>query len=216
MNKRLTLIAALAALTGLTGASAWALGMQNSKHDFVATDTGVPIAGVTEMCRTCHWPHRPIQNVPLWSHTLSGGTFQMYNTNATYSGLNTARYDASPNSFTGSASRACLSCHDGTVAVAGATFISNASVNWMLYDGGVPVAGGAGSTGLKGSHPVGVTYAGILPAADYNAIPAADPVQLENGKVQCTSCHNAHLMTYTKFLVKSNAASAICTTCHNK
>ena len=173
---------------------------------------------MTEVCVTCHWPHRPIQNVPLWSHTLSGAanTFNLYATNASYSGLNTALYSASPTNLANTQSRACLSCHDGTVAVAGASLILSTSVNWMLWNGGAPVAGGgAANLGLTGSHPIGVTYAGIAPAAEFNAIPGGSPVTLDAGKVQCTSCHNAHAPN-PKMLVMSNAGSALCKVCHNK
>lgn len=216
MKARSTSVLTLALTAVLLGSAAFA-SIAGSKHDFTATG-GTPIAGVTQICVTCHWPHRPIQNVPLWSHTLAGAanTFDLYDQNASYSGLNSANYPGTPQNFANTQSRACLSCHDGTVAVAGATFVTSASVNWMLWDAGLPVAGGgAGNNGLMGSHPVGVTYAGLLPAAEWNAIPAGDEVKLDAGKVQCTSCHNAHA-PFPKMLVKSNAGSALCTTCHNK
>ncbi len=190
-----------------------------SKHDFTASG-GYPIAGVTEICVTCHVPHQTKMNVPLWAHAMSTYSYTLYNQNASYISGNTAAYDASPAALTGSMSRACLGCHDGTVAVSGTNYITQASAVWMLYDGGVKV-GGQGSanpsSGLKGSHPIGITYnsATLLPAAEFKDIAADPDVKLESSKVQCVSCHNAH-NKFPNMLVKSNAASALCLSCHVK
>ena len=187
--------------------------ISGSMHDFTATGVS-PIAGVTEICITCHIPHRPLQNVPLWNHALSGASLNLYNTNATYSSGNSAYYDSSPQAFTGSQSRACLSCHDGTLAVSGGVFIPTSDPVWILWDAGVAVAAG-GANGLKGSHPVAVNYTTLQAAnaTEYNAV--ITPLQLENSRVQCTTCHNAH-NKFPKMLVMSNAGSALCLKCHNK
>jgi predicted CXXCH cytochrome family protein len=38
-----------------------------------------------------------------------------------------------------------------------------------------------------------------------------------NDQVECATCHNPHdQTTFGKFLRFDNAASALCTTCHNK
>jgi len=34
--------------------------------------------------------------------------------------------------------------------------------------------------------------------------------------MQCSSCHDAHNDGNSMFLVKDNAGSALCTTCHHK
>lgn len=208
--------------TGLVLALAWApamAGIAGSKHDFTSTG-GTPIAGVTELCKTCHVPHKPLLNVPLWAHALSTYQYNLYNTNTAYTGPSGAAYDASPTNLAGQRSRLCLSCHDGTVAVAGTTYIA-ASGN-ILWNNGA-AAGGLGSPnpndGLKGSHPIAVNYTTVRTnqSADYKDISADTAVKLESSKVQCTSCHNPHnKVTGTKMLVKSNASSALCTTCHNK
>lgn len=197
-----------------------------SKHDFRAVGGGTPIAGVTDICGSCHVPHRPLMNVPLWAHAFSTQDYYLYNSNASYIGPNTAAYDAasgSRNAFTGSMAKTCLGCHDGTVAVAGATFITTASSNWIMWDTDTnaagPVGGATGNVnlGLKGSHPVGVNYSTVQTnqPTEYKATPTGSVV-LENGRVQCVSCHNAHAKTATKMLVEANTNSALCMECHTK
>lgn len=209
------MLAMAGVLGGLLGASGARAAISGSSHDFTATGPN-PIAGVTEICVTCHVPHRPLQNVPLWAHALTAGSYNLYNSNASYSSGNSSHYDASPQAFTGSQSRACLSCHDGTLAVSGGVFITTADPVWILWDAGAAVAAG-GAAGLKGSHPVAVDYSTLLAAnpTEYNAVATLAPVLLENSKVQCTSCHNAH-NKFPKMLVMSNAGSALCLKCHNK
>ena len=190
-------------------------GIAGSKHDFTATG-GTPIAGVSETCKTCHVPHKPKMNVPLWVHALSSYTYNLYNTNTGYGGSNGAAYDASPTSLASSKSVLCLSCHDGTVAVAGTTYVGTGNIMWN--DGAA--AGGANpSNGLRGSHPIAVNYATVRAnqVSDYNDITGNADVKLEASKVQCASCHNPHnKVVGTKMLVKSNLSSALCITCHNK
>lgn len=223
MNARQSLTAAIgiAAVVLLFPVPRASAAVAGTKHDFTATG-GYPITGVTEICKTCHVPHRPLMNVPLWAHSLSTFTYQLYNTNPTYIGPNTAAYDASPGSLTGSRTKICLSCHDGTVAVAGTSYIQTTSPDWIMWNNNAAVGGLASanpSDGLMGSHPIAVNYATVRTnqASEYKDISADTAVKLELSKVQCTSCHNPHMpVAGTKMLVKSNAGSALCITCHNK
>lgn len=217
MKKMVTILAAVMAAAVLA-APAMA-GLAGSRHDFTATG-GTPVTGVTEMCVTCHVPHRPLMNVPLWAHALSTYSYQLYNTNASYNRPNSAAYDASPANLSGSRSRLCLSCHDGTVAVAGTTYIPATDSHNILWSDGA-ATGGQGSAnpnpGLKGSHPIAVNYATVRTnqPTEFKDITADPDVKLELSKVQCTSCHNPH-NKFSNMLVKSNAGSAVCLTCHNK
>lgn len=219
MTKRKLAALAVGLAVAFAATSTAFAALPGSKHDFTPTG-GTPITGVQDMCLTCHVPHKPKVNVPLWGHTLTTSTFQLYSTNAKYSGNNTAAYDASPSDLVGSRSRLCLSCHDGTVAVAGTTFLNTTDPSWMLYDDGLPVSGGAASVGLKGSHPVAVNYNTVRTnqPIDYKDISADQDVKLEDSKVQCTSCHNPHnKIPGTKMLAKDNSVgAALCLTCHNK
>ena len=74
----------------------------------------------------------------------------------------------------------------------------------------------AGGRDLAGNHPFAITPA-TSPAL--RTPPAGDPVKLDqNQRLQCTSCHEPHEQNIDpvagKFLVKRNAASALCLTCH--
>ena len=137
---------------------------------------GRPVAGITELCAACHVPHRPLMNVPLWAHSLSTATYQLYNQNQGYVGFG-GTYDSSPALFAGSPTRLCLSCHDRSVAVAGNVYMDSQSPSWIMSDGGAVGSaqpGQAGYVGLKGSHPVGTTLGKI------------------HGQARCKNCHNLH------------------------
>lgn len=206
------------AVTLLASPSLWA-GITGSKHDFREAGGGYPLPGITDICSTCHVPHKPLMSVPLWAHTLSSATYYLYNTNPSYTGPNTAAYDTSPAPLSGSMSRACLSCHDGTVAVAGTRYLTRDSSAWILYDENAQRVGGPGdpSTGLRGSHPIAVNYATVRAnqPTEYSDISTHPSVKLERNKVQCVTCHNAHFK-FPNMLVMANTNSALCLTCHNK
>ncbi|MDH5630289.1 MAG: cytochrome c3 family protein, partial [Gammaproteobacteria bacterium] len=116
----------------------------------------------------------------------------------------------------------CLSCHDGTVAVdsfggaTGTTF--------------VPTTANLGDI-LSNDHPISVTYDDVadtelhaatttITIGDGGAVSGTiDSLLLAAGEVQCSSCHDVHntnAVTGTQLLLKSNAGSALCLTCHNK
>lgn len=215
MSRLVTAVAAMAVL-GL--ASAGRAAINGSNHDFTGPGS-FDVPGVTDTCSPCHVPHKPKQNVPLWGHTLTGASYNLYNTNASYSSGNGAYYNSSPESFTGSNTRACLSCHDGTVAVERNGVFLTSALNpggWILWNNGAATAAGNAS-GLLGSHPIGVNYT-TLQAAKPTEFAAAPPaaIKLEGGNmVQCTSCHNAHNVN-PKMLVMANTNSALCLGCHTK
>src|SRR3989344_4434046 len=155
--------------------------VQGSKHDFTSTGSG-PVTTLTELCVACHVPHKPLINVPLWSHTLTARSFDLYNTNADYAGGNSVAYDSSSTNLAGHKSRLCLSCHDGTVAVSNMTFITDPD----------HLIGNTVDT-LKSSHPIAVDYNIVKTAAPtkFRDISSDPDVQLDaNGNVQCTTCHN--------------------------
>jgi len=216
MKRTRILAYALLAATAVLAGSAVA-GIQGTKHDFTSTGdmNGKAYNKTTDMCGPCHVPHKPKQNVPLWAHTLTTKTFELYSSNPEYTGGHAASYDASPVNFEGSRTRACLSCHDGTVAVVTGLTLSSADSSWMLYSNGSAVPASASpQNGLMGTHPVGVTYSPTW--AGFKDISTDASVKLENGKVQCTSCHAPHDNSNSFFLVKSDDGSALCMTCHDK
>ncbi len=175
----------------------------------------------TQVCNICHTPHNSSTEGPLWSHATTTASYTLYGSST---------LNASPGQ-PGAASKLCLSCHDGTVAInnfngntgTATTGIGSSNINHI-------------GTNLSNDHPIGITYDTALAAGDGKlADPASKTVtigstvsksgtiadlMLVNGKVECTSCHDVHNI-YTvgtnHFLVKVDVAgSLLCRQCHNK
>jgi hypothetical protein len=198
-----------AVLVGLVGATANAQ-ISISRHNFSTTGW----AG-GEICKPCHTPHFANAEVGrLWNHALTTATYTMHGGTGTAEG----NFDT--------VSRMCLSCHDGTVALD--SFGGTTGTNFI---GTVADLG----TDLEDDHPVGSD-------AEYPPNPkpswwdgSMNPTNAtgtsvgslrlkawdDNGTVKqtvgCTTCHNAHNKgNYGHMTAISNAASAMCLTCHIK
>ncbi len=104
----------------LISASAKGGSIVRSRHDLSAlnwrgyqAESG-PMQGGTftdyrETCVYCHTPHNSSSYAPLWNRTLPKETaYQMYSS---------PNFDSSPRKAPDGISLACLSCHDGSVAV---------------------------------------------------------------------------------------------------
>lgn len=169
----LTLLAA-----GLFAGYAAAAGIANTKHDLSSGSTGPnKFSGTGELCVFCHTPHGADSTaaVPLWNRTLPVPTsFTSYNMLGTTS-LTGAQAPV------GSVSIACLSCHDGTVAMntlinaPGSGLAGDATWTAGTWNAGTltlgKIAGTATNIGtdLKNDHPIGIQYGGgpltTIPAA---------------------------------------------------
>jgi len=197
---------ALAALLAPALALAQARGVVGSKHDLSASGPG-PIRATQEkqVCIFCHVPHgggRLGQNRPE-----TGAAYQPYRSTSMASRV--------PPSPTG-ATRICLSCHDGTIAL-GETRTRHIQMNAAAPGGRMPPGPSNVGTDLRLMHPVSFSP---RMTAKVHSPPRGDAVKLDkDGAVQCTSCHDPHReyadATQGKFLVKSNRNSAICTACHD-
>lgn len=197
-----------------------------SKHDMREHQTGMTL-GYNEVCVYCHTPHGAATGVtlPLWNRNMpTNGSYQYYNNpnntlNATLSGTLTGQ------------SLACMSCHDGTVAIDAlvntpnygliGTFTNNVSAATKMLNAGNGYLG----TDLRNDHPVSFTFDTALHTADAGLNDPVDAtgsglggtVRLFNSRVECASCHNVHDNTTAQpFLRGSNAGSALCLACHNK
>ncbi|MEN8191403.1 MAG: cytochrome c3 family protein [Bacteroidota bacterium] len=179
-----------------------------SAHDF----SGATWNASGEICIVCHTPHNAeaVANAPLWNHEIDNTT--------TYTVYSSNTMDATVANPPDGGSKLCLSCHDGAVALdnfGGATGGTNFISTGLL------------GTDLSNDHPVSFTYDDVL-AGDDGGL--ADPLtvnsglggtidedMLKGGKLQCSSCHDAHNAAgLTGLLLKSNAASDLCLTCHIK
>lgn len=237
----LTLNLAVAAL--LLSPTVVRAGVVGSPHDFSGESWNNKASDQHTVCSVCHTPHHADPTAgPLWNHTSTGGGFTMYN-NANSPAANLqATTEAAP----AAASLACLSCHDGTVAV-------------NSYGGGVQ--GGSAVTitnranltkDLSHSHPISFTYDANLSALDkwlYNpdtktvtppasgggAFVSGNDMTVNgfllggNHRLECGSCHDVHNQEGSPFdivnnpkLVKivgvdaNNDGSLLCRSCHDK
>ena len=202
MNKLLIKTFAVAAILG-TAALTTQGRVKDTAHKLHGTN-GVSVAH-EEVCRPCHTPHNASTEVGyLWNHQLSTATWTLFE-------------DADAASVMNSSSRLCLSCHDGTVAID-----SYGGATGTVFLTGRENLG----TDLTRSHPIGVTYPTTgtrynLADATGNVVdsvetPAGQSAHIEDGKVQCSSCHFAHgsRAAYGMFLRVDNTGSKLCMTCH--
>jgi predicted CXXCH cytochrome family protein len=245
--KRILTIAALALVTVTSGAFAQTTPViAGGPHDLsggtALRNSNTSIGGQT--CVFCHTPHGGANSIPLWNRSApTGTTYQLY-TSSTMDVTTTGAQIAA------SVSGACMSCHDGTMAMdvllnvnglpftpavaftrqagAKATYGSTGGGTSNLMSGGLPFLG----TDLRNDHPVTIIYETARAARPTEyvtqvvsgpkiTVGATNPVPLYGSSsatatVECASCHNAHNNSLGNFLRKSNAGSAICTSCHIK
>lgn len=195
-------------LVGLCSFSVEADTILASKHDLSASGPGaIKATAESDVCGFCHTPHRGTGVTPLWNHAMSTASYIPYNSSTT---------KATIGQPTGS-SKLCLSCHDGTVALG---MVASRSSTIQIQGGVTTMPPGPANLGtdLSDDHPVSFTYNNALAAADGQLRDPAtltDKVRLDKDQqMQCTSCHDPHDNRFGKFLVKDNAASALCVTCH--
>jgi predicted CXXCH cytochrome family protein len=202
----------LAALPGLplalSAATSKPVGILNSKHNLALSGPGlVRSATETEICIFCHAPHTTGVAAPLWNHRLSSSTYTPYTSS-------TMR--AKVGQPTG-ASKLCLSCHDGTVALG---LVGNRDFAIPMRSGILSMPAGRSRIGtdLTGHHPISFTYDAALASTRgqlYDPAILGGNVHVDpNRQLQCTACHDPHNNQYGQFLVRDNTASALCLECH--
>lgn len=152
---------ALAAITG-------------SKHDLSSTNTAVLVhsAGTNptdQICIFCHTPHKAVSQALIWNHTA--GTVTGFSGGFTVGGTTLPTAVAAP-------SRACLNCHDGTIAVGdvNSTTVANGGAGPLTLTTVANHTTAAGNlvgyalvgngTNIDSNHPVSIPYAG----ATYNGV----------------------------------------------
>lgn len=178
-----------------------------NKHNLSVTGPGPAKAtGMTEICVFCHTPHNATPATPLWNQTGSTATYTPYTstTMVAVAGVPTG------------SSKLCMSCHDGTVAV-GST-VAKGQIPMQGLTGGKTTGSSSLGVNLGDDHPI--AFAPTLGAEIVNPPPSSAVKLDENGQVGCRTCHDPHQMdadtTTKKFLVDSNASSALCLVCHRK
>lgn len=191
--------------------------IQATKHNLSAGATTNQVRAATEdqICIFCHTPHAAAQSRTVWNRSF---TYQ--NGGSLYSLYGSTTIDAVPDRPNG-ASKLCLTCHDGALALGSVMNDEGVRPATIAMAGATTMPTGPRNLGtdLRNDHPVSLQP--NLADPEIVLPPTNDAVQLKEGPsasrdtVQCTSCHDPHFNT-TKFLVKSNARGAVCTTCHQK
>jgi len=206
--KKRTLMAMLlwAVAFGRAGAD-----LKSSKHNLSASGPGsITATRQSRICIFCHTPHGAAPAVPLWNHASS--PVANYSTYAS-----TTLTVTTPLGQPTGASKLCLSCHDGTVAI-GQTV--NDGLIAMINAGSagrMPQGDSVIGTDLADDHPISFPPNPANPEV-VNPNPG-DAVRLDDhGEIQCTSCHDPHTEdrdpVSKRFLVKSNRGAALCLACH--
>ncbi len=192
-------------------------------------------------CQVCHIPHKAqtyaSAKAPLWNHAPSSQASSYI----TYDSAGSASYKGG--SITLGSSIACLSCHDGSVAInqtAGGNgknatnSLSGAAVYAPTFSIETAKAGtfasGAGPyvgfTDLTQMHPLGVSYTACVSGGDdelqattYDLLPKM--LKGASKTVECASCHDIHRTTgasatVSHSLIVDLEGGALCLECHKK
>jgi predicted CXXCH cytochrome family protein len=206
-----------------TAATAAGRGVNASPHNLSINGPNPAYAfDEIRVCVFCHTPHNASSTwlAPLWNRALPvENQYQMYKSPNFNSKVTFA------SSMPTGASRICLSCHDGTLALNryGGTPLDNRGTAPKFLTGAANL-----TTNLSDDHPISFYYSEELALSAHLVSPSllTGPVKLESGVlVQCTSCHNPHDNEFGKFLVMNNGDSTkpgynsavpspLCVTCH--
>ena len=223
--KYLVAASAAVAMFGMASAASAADDVTNTAHNLTLTTNNVyATSGTDEICVFCHTPHAASTSAkPLWNREDSAASYTMYD--SVWSSTMDMTVAGTPQGV----SLACLSCHDGTVALDAFQNAPGSGGGVVGSEGYTFTGAGAGNIfptasfamlgpDMTNDHPISVTYAISGPNSDsaFNAEGTFTNVTLANGNVECSSCHNPHDDTNGTFLRASNAASALCKECHIK
>ncbi len=163
-------------------------------------------AGEEQVCIFCHAPHNTSGSRPLWNREFPLANYRIYNSST---------LDARPGQPTG-ASKRCLSCHDGTIALG--SVLSRGDRIRMTGGDYMPSGLTNLGTDLSDDHPVSFHYTSGLAASDRQlANPATLPQEVRldaTGQLQCTACHDPHNNAHGDFLTMRPEYGALCITCH--
>ena len=184
-------------------------------------------------CQVCHIPHKAAAfsaaNAPLWNHATATNAATRY---VTYDQAGSSHFNAlGLGAVTLGSSMACLSCHDGSIAVnqsyGKTSFNGNGGIGTNAPSFAIETVGG--STDLTHMHPIGVSYsAAKLADPDLSATPAlgsgttfARMLKGPQQTVECASCHDIHRTigqsaTVSHSLIVDLNNGALCLTCHIK
>ena len=218
--RRLFGAAGLAVLVTSVSFGAATPAMTGGAHDFIdgTANDGWVAAGEDQMCIFCHTPHAAKtgtdQLIPLWNHTsTTPGAFTEYSSPTLTPGQSSVGSDLT---------KACMSCHDGSVALdsyvggSGDTTVITGISAALEVDGD-----------FSNDHPVGMIYetsaaaegvTGLVDSATVFGAGLLRGTLATTATVECSSCHDVHGSDAVggKLLRISMVNSELCITCHVK
>lgn len=191
-----------------------------SAHDLNAYVPAITMPN-GRICVACHTPHNANSTAaPLWNHEASAGGHTPYDSGT---------IDATDLGAPAGVSLMCLSCHDGSAALdsfGAGTYTDNTPGTTTLTGSALL------DLDLSNDHPVSFTYDTALSGADNELHDPSATASglggnidvdmlfgLGNDQLECASCHDVHngpSVVESPLLIKSNANSDLCLTCHNK
>jgi predicted CXXCH cytochrome family protein len=196
-------------------------GVFGSPHNLSASGSfGVRFSEEQRVCIFCHTPHNSTTSQPLWGRELTPGSDYKKPYEST-----TLKALPKPDKPTG-ASRLCLSCHDGTIALNQFVGSAISASQKMPSTSSNPLKSPTLfnspnlKTDLNDDHPISFMYDDALVTRQGQLLnPGLLPqeIRLESGLfLQCTACHDPHNNKNGNFLVLDNSAagSPLCVACH--
>jgi predicted CXXCH cytochrome family protein len=198
-------------------------GVAATLHNLSVSGPGeIRAVSETEICKFCHIPHSAVVPTPLWSQKLSRAQYQVPSVRDRGGRPAAGRQPDG-------ASRLCMSCHDGTVALGD---IGGEPRPIALSGAQRLGAGRRGylGTDLSGSHPISFVVSDITRDAggglrDMGTTPVLEMMRGQGvrldaqGKMQCTTCHDPHSDRYyqegsvPRFWVRPTEEE-VCLSCH--
>ena len=169
----------------------------------------------SDICIFCHTPHgSQSSSAPLWNRQQSSATYTVYESSSMDAATNqpngTSKLCLSCHD--GTIAIGAVNVLDGSYTTQDPT---NADIDVLISQGGTMMPPGEGITtgftrnlgiDLTNDHPISFQYDSSLAVADGELRdPALEPhianrgsgenpdIPLDNGQVQCTSCHDAHI-----------------------
>ncbi len=192
----------------------------NTKHNLSVSGPNTTRSNEDRICVFCHTPHAANEQAPppLWNRQLSGAIYRPYTSGSFDAGRRSGWLTSVEGGQPDGASKLCLSCHDGTVAL-GSVLVLDGRQNQKIEVSGTAAGGtmpeGRGAqtgftrrlgTDLTNDHPISFTYDDRLAIRDGELrLPSSTPevgsrkprrqpvLPLTDKKLQCTSCHDPHI-----------------------
>ena len=202
-------------------------GVESTVHNLSVSGPGeIKSTTEKEVCIFCHAMHVDKAKVPLWNRELpNAASYTMYKSST----LKSATH--APDG----ASKLCLSCHDGTIAL-GSVLNREHAIEMRNVGGRGEIPNGRRSnlgTDLSGAHPISMPYddntyrgrnldkdkaLGVETGLADKAAVAKDLLDTA-GKVQCTSCHDPHEDKFSAngqvpHFWRRSTVSEVCENCH--